>query len=118
MNSSFLRRLGGGLIATQAPSLVKGALLEFMQGKKVDVTIATEWVEQNVIVWDLMNKKHKLALAKLRKFGADLDWLTGDWLIETFREEMPAVASLFLGWKKANNWLNRQVEIIKKKVME
>jgi hypothetical protein len=42
-----------------------------------------------------------------------IGWLDADWAIDAIKGDFPTIASLFLGWRKANNWLKRQCEIIR-----
>ena len=105
--------LGKGLIAQFIPNIAKGIITEFLKG--ANVTSATGWVQNNVVLWDRLKPEEQDALKGLAKKTNGLDWLDANWVIEAIKEDLPAVASLFLGWKKANNWLVRQVEIIKQK---
>lgn len=109
--------LGKGIVAEIAPGTVKGALVETLLRKKVNVVKATEWVEKNVTLWDTLEPGPQKALRYLGRKGS-IEWLTPEWVIDAIRGDLPAVASLLLGWKKANNWLVRQVEIIRGKVQQ
>lgn len=104
-----------GLVAEMAPNAVKGALIETLLERKVNVVKATEWVEKNVSLWDTLEPGHQKALRYVGREGS-VEWLTPEWVIAAIRHDLPAVASLLLGWKKAHNWLVRQVEIIKEEV--
>ena len=44
------------------------------------------------------------------------DWLSQQ--VGIIKADLPALASLFLGWKKGKNWLVRQVKIIKERIGE
>lgn len=110
--------LGKGLIIEMAPQIAKGALVELLRMRKVDVKKATEWVRSNSKLWDSLEPYHQERLKQLARKVGNVDWMDVDWAIGAMRGEFPAVASLFLGWKKANNWLVRQVGIIRKEVSE
>lgn len=111
-----LKDFGGplikGLIAEAAPEILSGAILELLRERKVDVKKASEWVETNSRLWDSFGEKQRKGLVKLGSIS-NLDWITKEWVINAIKGEFPAVASLFLGWRKGTNWLDRQVEIIK-----
>lgn len=116
------KNLGGilrkGLVIEMAPQIARGALVELLRMRKVDVKKATEWVQSNSKLWDSLEPHHQERLKQLAHKVGNVDWMDVGWAISAMRGEFPAVASLFLGWKKANNWLIRQVEIMRVKVME
>ena len=117
-----LRKYGGvfgkGIVATIAPEIAKGAFIELLRIKKVNVKKATEWVQNNTSLWDALEPEYQERFKELASKIGDVNFLTYDWAIESIRGDFPAVASLFLGWKKANNWLGRQIEQIKQEVMK
>lgn len=108
--------VGKGFIAEMGPKVLKGTLLEVLKQKGTGVKSATEWVERDVCLWDTLEPGHQKVLISLGRKMRNISWLTAGWVIEAIKGDMPAVASLFLGWKKANNWLVRQVTIIKERV--
>jgi len=112
-----LKKYGGyftkGIVAEMAPHVLKGSLVEMMKIKGVTVKEASEWVQNNTKLWDVLDLNQRKALLKLGESVKNLDWLTRDWIIAALKDDLPALASLFLGWKKGNNWLERQVFIIK-----
>jgi len=110
--------LGHGLIAEMAPEIVKGALVEMLKERKTDVRKASDWVENNASLWDSLAPAQKKGLVRLGENVHNLDWLDAGFVIQAIKDDFPALASLFLGWRKGKNWLGRQVEIIKAKAME
>ena len=108
--------LGHGLIAEMAPEIVKGALVEMLRVRKTNVKKASDWVQSNASLWDSLAPAQQKGLIKLGENVHNLDWLTGEWVIQAIKDDFPALASLFLGWKKGANRLARQVEIIKKEI--
>lgn len=100
-----------GVIGEMAPGLLKGILVERL--KDTTVAQASEWVNSNYTLWDKISPAYQEQAKRFApKFG-DLSWLTTDWVISALKNKKPALASLFLGWKKGYNWLERQVVIIK-----
>ena len=110
--------LGHGLIAEMAPEIVKGALVEMLRVRKTNVKKASDWVQSNASLWDSLTLAQQKGLIKLGENVHNLDWLTGEWVIQAIKDDFPALASLFLGWRKGSNWLERQVVIIKEGIRE
>jgi len=115
-----LKRYGdillGGLLADVSPELFKGILTELL--KKTTVAEASEWVTKDYV---LLEKVPPETLARLKSFSprfGNTSWLTAEWVIEALRDDVPALASLFMGWKKGYNWLVRQVNIIQREIEE
>jgi len=107
-----------GFIIELAPEIAKGILIEIFKAKKVSVKSASDWVQNNTVLWKTLEPNEQGMLKNLAERAGNIDWLDADWVIEAIKKDFPAVASLFLGWKKANNWLARQVEIIRKEAEE
>ncbi len=103
-----------GLVIEMAPEIAKGMLVEIFKTKKVTVDSACDWVQRNTSLWETLEPKEQDMLENLAERVGNIDWLDADWVIDAIKKDLPAVASLFLGWKKANNWLKRQTEIIRK----
>ena len=115
---AYVQMFGKGFAIHMAPSIGKGVLLEILRAKKIDVAKAAKWVENNNSLWEGIDPKYKINLKKLAQKVGNLDWIDVNWAIASMTEEFPAVASLFLGWKKGRNWLGRQIEILKKEAMQ
>lgn len=122
MNEAFKEALKGfagltfhGLIATNAPTLFKGILVELLRQGKVTVNDLVPLIEGNKSLWKSglfpIDYVEKLRVAASRV--GDTDWLTAAWCIEAIRQDHPALASLFISWKKAHNWLGRQIAEVK-----
>lgn len=105
-----------GFIIEMIPEIAKGMLVEIFKARKTTVKSATNWVQTNTCLWKTLEPKEQTMLKKLVQRGGNIDWLDANWVIAAIKNDFPAVASLFLGWKKANNWLKRQVEIIRKEI--
>jgi len=108
--------LGKGFVAEMAPKVAKGALVDLLKKKGIGVREAAKWVEENVCLWDTLEPKHQNALRVLKRQIGSVDWLTADWLIGAIKADLPALASLFLGWRKGKNWLVRQIKVIKERI--
>ncbi len=108
--------LGKGFVAEMAPKMAKGALVDLLKQKGIGVKEASKWVEEDVCLWDTLEPRHQNALIALKRQIGSVDWLTPDFIIDSLRKDCPAVASMFLGWRKSKNWLTRQIAIIKRKI--
>ncbi len=107
-----------GFIIELAPEIAKGILVEIFKARKVTVKSADEWVRGNTNLWKTLEPDEQEMFKNLVARVGKIDWFDADWVIEAIKGDFPAVASLFLGWKKAGNWLKRQVEIIRKEAEE
>ena len=104
--------LKGGL-SEAAPKIAKGALVEFLVSREVDRTTVQDWVLGNKSLWEALGADYQQTLKELTSSIDNIDWLTYDWVVDSIKHDLPAVASLLVGWRKAHNWLIRQIELIK-----
>ena len=107
-----------GLTSQFAPGILRGALVSLFRGLKLDVEKTTTWVVENRSLWGSMGEEHQGQVKLMAQKVGSLDWLDAEWAIKALKDDFPAVASLFLGWPKAKNWLSRQLEDIKKKARQ
>jgi hypothetical protein len=118
---NFLRGYGPGILrgfATQAaPSIAQGALIELLRHQGITVGIISEWVQRNRSLWKQISPEDRKHIKDLVSQVNDVNWLTSEWAIEAVRKDLPAIASLFLGWTKARNWLDRQIEELKRELV-
>jgi len=106
--------LGKGFIQDMAPGIAAGYLVDMLQRYNVGVKEATKWVQDNISLWDKLKPEEQQSLRELSdRIGNRVEWITAEWAIDAVKGDLPALASLFLGWRKANNWLVRQAEIIR-----
>lgn len=103
-----------GMVSQYAPSIAQGILVELLRKRKVDVHVVSEWVKTDRSLWDELEPAEQDGLRRLATKVSDVSWMTADWAIDALRKDFPTVASLFLGWVKARNWLGRQIEILKR----
>ncbi len=114
-----VKKLGGptlrGLNSHFAPQIAKGLLVEYLV--KIKISEIITYVEKDMSLWAQMTPEYQAKTKKIFKMQNDLHWLTSKWLIDSIRKDIPRLASLFLGWKKALNWLDRQVAEIRQQSM-
>lgn len=107
---------GKGLLAEAAPSFASGVIIELFHQWDVTVTKVTEDVQRDRSLWADIEPDDRKQLAVFARQLGSLDFITPELIIESIKEEFPAVASLFLNWPEAGQWLIRQVEQLKKEV--
>lgn len=112
-----LQRLGEmalrGTVMQFAPTVLRGFIIELLHRESIDVVKATRMVQQKQDLWDLLGEHDRDRVRRAARKMGSLDWFTAEWLIDAVRKDQPALASLFLGWRKAHNWLEKQIEIFK-----
>ena len=110
-----------GLLTTNAPSMVQGMLVEVLSRKvkykgrerNIDVKLVCQLVDGNESLWSLFPLAwHSRTSQGLSNLG-NMDWFTADWAISAIKKDHPALASLFLSWRKAHQWLVKQIQEIK-----
>lgn len=110
--------LGRGIVSNFSPDIIKGMLIELFRSKKVSVAEATKWVEGNISLWGSLKPEHQSQLIRMVQKVGDISWVNADWAIKSLKDDFPTLASLFLGWRKAHNWLERQLDEIKTQVRQ
>jgi hypothetical protein len=112
--SSFGKELLSGL----TPRAASGLINELFHQWSVDVPKITQYVQQNRSLWDGIEPDRRRQLGGLAKKVGSLDFITPDFLVDSIKRDFPAVASLFLNWPEAGEWLARQIDDLKKQVSE
>lgn len=107
-----LSNLTHGLLAHMAPEILKGIFGEILG--KVSLNEVIDWVNADKSLWKTMGADHQAQCKTYVPKVSDWSWFTAEWLISELAPDYPSICSLFLGWKKANNWLHRQIKEFKK----
>jgi len=105
-----------GLVATNAPTIFKGMLNELFRQNNTTIKKVIPLVQENKSLWSILPPDFPAMLERAVKQAGNMEWLTPEWVIDAIKKEHPALASLFLSWRKSRNWLGRQIEEIKGKV--
>ncbi len=103
-----------GLSRQFAPQVAQGFIVEYFGQIPLEDIVGL--VKKDSSLWDQVAPEQKVRLKELAADIGGVDWLTAEWAIDAFRKPLPAYASLFLGWKKARNWLERQVKEIQEQI--
>lgn len=105
-----------GLILEMAPKISGGMMNELFHQWNMDFAKLTEYVRENKSLWSMIEPEQHEQLRALAEKVGDLDFLTADVLINGIRKDFPGVASLFLNWPEAGDWLLLQIEELKAQV--
>lgn len=104
--------VGKAVLSMAGPGILKGILLEYFTKEKMDVKTISAYVVSDTDLWSKLPDQYSQRLRNLIA-GIDLRWLTPEWLVTAITEDYPAIASLFLGWPEAKEWLDKQVSTIR-----
>lgn len=100
-----------GAIIHMFPGVLKGLMREFVI--HIDFNDAVKWVEEKRNLWEELPDNYRMALKEYAPQLGDLSWLNAEWLVESCRERNSALASLFISWPEAQEWLEKEIENIK-----
>ncbi|MGQ9545928.1 MAG: hypothetical protein ACUVTR_02015 [Dehalococcoidia bacterium] len=104
---------GTGLMKEAAPAIANGFINELFHRWHIDVAMITQYVQNNQSVWDKLAPDTRNQLGILVKKVGNLDFITPAFLITAIKKDFPAVASLFLNWPEAAEWLDKQINDLK-----
>jgi predicted oxidoreductase (fatty acid repression mutant protein) len=107
----YLPTLGKGLLLQVAPNVARGLIREYFKQWNVTVEKVVDDVRNNRSILDNMTTEQRNQLKGLGSIN--LDFFDAQFVIDSLKEDSPAVASLFASWTDANQWLVRQVNALK-----
>lgn len=108
--------LGKGLLSEAVPGLASGVLIEFLNRWHVNVKKIAEYVKDNRSLWADLGLDERSQLAHFAKKIGDLDFITPNWFINSIKTDFPDVASLFLNWPEAGEWMIKQIDELKREI--
>lgn len=114
--TDVLGSIFNGLIADNAPKMMKGMLNTWLKENKITIEILSDYIMRDESLWHLVPQEKYLMIRNMKSQLGNLNWLTSDWLIQAVRDEHPVIASLFLGWEDALIWLDKNLDEVKKGV--
>jgi hypothetical protein len=113
-----LKQYGGllsrGLMIQLAPGIAEGLINELFHQWNVDRAKAIQDIQNNRSLWATMKPEERKQLRALAKTIGNLDFITPDLVISSIKKDFHSVASLFLNWPEAGDWLTRQIEELKR----
>lgn len=107
-----------GLMPQVVPGIAAGVLTDMFHEWKIDLTRITTDIQNNRSLWHGLQEDYKQQLAFAAQRLGSLDFITTDWFIDAIKKDFPAIASLFLNWNMAGQWLQRQIDEIKSQIEE
>jgi predicted oxidoreductase (fatty acid repression mutant protein) len=107
----YLPTLGKGLLLQVAPNVARGLIREYFKQWNVTVEKVVDDVKNNRSILDNMTVAQQNQLKGLGSIN--LDFFDAQFVIDSLKDDFPAVASLFASWTDANQWLVRQVNALK-----
>jgi hypothetical protein len=112
-----LKILGSGLLVLAGPQLFEGMFSEWV--KTLRIIDVEEWVIHDQNLWDNIEPGWQANLVRYGpRMGKIGEMLTVEWAIKTTVPKNPALASLFLNWPDAQEWLGRNLEDLKLHVLK
>jgi len=111
----LLRIIGTGLLAVGGPQMVEGMFQEWV--KKVKISDVEEWVVKDKRIWEQISPAWQEQLLHYGPKMGDLSFLTVEWAVKSATKTNPGLASLFLNWPEALNWLDKNLKDLKKETL-
>lgn len=103
---------GTGLLKQMAPGVASGFINGLFHQWHVDVAKITQDVQSNRPLWDELEPDQRREISDLAK-RVGLDFITPEFFINSIKKDFPGVASLFLHWPEAAEWLASQIDDLK-----
>jgi len=108
--------IGKGLMQEMVPGIAGGVIVELFHQWNVDVARITEDILRDRSLWTEMGPDERKQLAVFARQLGNLDFMTAELIIDSIKGDFPAVASLFLNWPEAGQWLTRQINDLKREL--
>jgi hypothetical protein len=105
---------GKGLLLQIAPGVAEGFINKLFHEWKVDTNKVWQDVLNNKSLLDEMKPEQLEQLKTLKQRVGSLDFITPDLVIKSIKDDFSGVASLFMNWPPAGEWLAKQIEGLKK----
>lgn len=105
---------GKGLLLQIAPEVAEGFINKLFHEWKVDTDKVKQDVLNNKSLLDEMKPEQLEQLKTLKQRVGSLDFITPDLVIKSIKDDFHGVASLFVNWPEAKEWLAKQIEDLKK----
>lgn len=99
-----------------APGIAGGLINGLFHQWNMDIPKVTEDIRKNNSFWSKMDAEQQEQLRAQAERLGDVDFLTPDVVIDGIKEDFPGVASLFLNWSEAKEWLILQIADVKDRV--
>lgn len=111
-----LKPIGKAMGTQMAPGIAQGFINRLFHQWGIDKTKVLSDVQNNQSLLNRVTQEELDSLKSVSDIMGGLDFITVELVIDSIREDFPLVASLFLGWPEANDWLARQLEDLKSRI--
>jgi hypothetical protein len=108
--------LAKGLIPQLVPGMAAGLITDLLHQLNVDLTSITNDIENNRSLWGGLDDENKRQLAFAARKVGSLDFITKEWFINAIKSDFSDIASLFLNSARAGQWLQSQIDEIKREI--
>lgn len=109
---------GRGVVLQMAPRIAGGMINRFFHEWNVDVARISQDVQHNRCLWDNLTPDQREQLKNGAQKIGSLDFITTDFIITSIRKDFLAVATLFVNWPEAGEWLARQIDELKREISD
>jgi hypothetical protein len=99
---------GKGMLLQMVPNVAAGLINQMFHQWNIDVGKVTEQINSNTSLWSQLAPEYQDELRGLAE-KVDLDFITPAFFINSIKKDFPGVASLFVNWPEAADWLGRQI---------
>jgi hypothetical protein len=105
--------LGTGLLKGMAPQVASGFINGMFHQRHVNVTVIQKYVQDGRSLWGELGVDQREEIGALLQKVENLDFITPEFFINSIKKDFSGVASLFLNWPEAAEWLERQISELK-----
>lgn len=109
----YASMFGTGLLKQMAPGVASGFINGLFHQWHVDGAKITQDIQNNRSLWDGLEPDQRREIGDLAK-KVGLDFITPEFFINSIKKDFPGVASLFLQWPEAAEWLASQIDDLKR----
>ena len=104
---------GKGLLLQMAPSMAGGFINDYFHEWKVDEAMIAVDVRNDRCLWAKLTDEQWRQFRDAAEAVGGLNFLTPELVIDSIKKDFPGVASLFLNWPEAAEWLSRQLDLLR-----
>jgi len=109
----YASMFGTGLMKQMTPGVASGFINKMVSQWHLSVAIVTKYVETNRSLWYGLTPYQRRQIGDLAKRVGNLDFITPEFFINSIKKDSPNIASLFLHWPEAAEWLASQIGDLK-----
>jgi len=107
---------GKGMLLHMAPSLTGGVINDYFHEWKVDEVGIAAAVKNNRCLWEKLTDDQWEHLSQAAETIGGLDFLTPELVIDSIKKDFPGVASQFVNWPAAGEWLGHQLDLMRQEL--